>query len=97
MYIVQPTQWHMIRAVQMLVAMRAISVGFQLDDTSLPSLPQPLPYFGYLYHVGTVSFGPWVSFKDYIALLHSPPLFSTSQQNPKSNGAKANSRSVSII
>lgn len=56
----------MIRASQMLVAMRAISVGFQLDDKTLDALPDPLAYFGYLYHVGTVAFGPWIPFKDYL-------------------------------
>lgn len=56
----------MIRAAQMLVAMRAISIGFQLDEKSLTNLPHPLPYFGYLYHVGTAAFGPWIPFKDYL-------------------------------
>ena len=39
----------------MLIAMRAISLGFQLDDKSISSLPDPLAYFGYLFHVGTVA------------------------------------------
>ena len=64
--IVGAVQWHMIRAAQMLVAMRAISIGFQLDGNVLQSLPEPLPYFGYLFYVGTISFGPWIPFKDYI-------------------------------
>jgi len=66
LFIVNLTQWHMIRAAQMLVAMRAISIGFQLDEKSLTNLPHPLPYFGYLYHVGTAAFGPWIPFKDYL-------------------------------
>ena len=66
LFIVDLVQWHMIRAAQMLVAMRAISIGFQLDDKSLTNLPHPLPYFGYLYYVGTAAFGPWIPFKDYL-------------------------------
>ncbi|XP_046438427.1 protein-serine O-palmitoleoyltransferase porcupine-like [Daphnia pulex] len=66
LFIVDAMHWHMIRAAQMLVAMRAISIGFQLDEKILASLPKPLPYFGYLFNVGTVSFGPWIPFKDYM-------------------------------
>jgi O-palmitoleoyl transferase len=80
LFIVDAVQWHKIRAAQMLIAMRAISLGFQLDDKSISSLPEPLAYFGYLFHVGTVAFGPWVPYKDYanmennrksVQLLHS--------------------------
>ena len=56
----------MIRAAQMLVAMRATSVGFQLDDHSLTSMPDFASYFGYVFHVGTAAFGPWIEYKDYV-------------------------------
>ena len=62
----EAVKWHMIRAAQMLVAMRAVSIGFQLDGGVLPNLPEPLPYFGYLFFVGTILFGPWMPFNDYI-------------------------------
>lgn len=80
LFIVDAAQWHMIRAVQMLVSMRAISIGFQLDDKTLSNLPQPLPYFGYIYNVGTVSFGPWISFKDYLNIPLNKRLVSRSFQ-----------------
>lgn len=32
----------------------------------LPSLPEVLPFFGYLYNVGTIAFGPWISYTHYL-------------------------------
>lgn len=50
---------------QMVVAMKAISLAFDLDRGALNSLPSPAEVLGYLLFVGTVVFGPWISFSSY--------------------------------
>ncbi|XP_034447343.1 protein-serine O-palmitoleoyltransferase porcupine-like isoform X1 [Hippoglossus hippoglossus] len=58
--------WHKIRGSQMVVAMKAISLAFDLDRGAVNSLPSPAEFLGYLFFVGTVVFGPWISFSSYM-------------------------------
>jgi len=50
---------------QMVVAMKAISLAFDLDSGVVTSVPSPIEFMGYIYFVGTVIFGPWISFNSY--------------------------------
>lgn len=50
---------------QMVVAMKAISLAFDLDRGVVTSVPSPVEFMGYIYFVGTVIFGPWISFNSY--------------------------------
>ena len=65
--IVENEDWHRIRGAQMVVVM--ISIGFDLDQGLIPSLPAVWQYAGYLFHPGSVIFGPWISFREYNTLL----------------------------
>ena len=58
-------EWHRVRGAQMVVAMKVISVAFDLDSGQIPRLPGPWHFAGYLLHPGTVIFGPWVSYQEY--------------------------------
>lgn len=49
----------------MVVAMKAISLAFDLDRGVVASVPSPIEFMGYIYFVGTVIFGPWISFNSY--------------------------------
>lgn len=49
----------------MVVAMKAISLAFDLDRGTVGSLPSPAEFLGYVLFVGTVVFGPWISFSTY--------------------------------
>lgn len=49
----------------MVVAMKVISLGFDLDRGAVVGLPSPAEFFGYVFFVGTVIFGPWTSFSSY--------------------------------
>lgn len=49
----------------MVVAMKAISLAFDLDRGAVSSLPSPPEFLGYVLFVGTIVFGPWVSFSCY--------------------------------
>ncbi|GIY77985.1 protein-serine O-palmitoleoyltransferase porcupine [Caerostris darwini] len=57
--------WHRIRGCQMILAMKIISLGFDSRYTCR-DMPAILPCFGYLFHIGTVIFGPWISYSSYI-------------------------------
>ncbi|KAE8574150.1 hypothetical protein XENTR_v10024992 [Xenopus tropicalis] len=50
----------------MIVAMKAVSLGFDVDRGAVRSVPSPVEFMGYVYFVGTVIFGPWISFSSYL-------------------------------
>ncbi|KAM6924718.1 protein-serine O-palmitoleoyltransferase porcupine-like [Xenentodon cancila] len=65
LHIIDVVTWHKIRGSQMVVAMKVISLAFDLDRRSVDSLPSPAEFLGYVLFVGTVVFGPWISFSSY--------------------------------
>ncbi|CAL8367275.1 unnamed protein product [Lota lota] len=65
LHMMDTTTWHKMRGSQMVVAMKAISLAFDLDRGVVSSVPSPIEFMGYIYFVGTVIFGPWISFNSY--------------------------------
>uniref|UniRef100_A0A8D3APA0 Uncharacterized protein n=1 Tax=Scophthalmus maximus TaxID=52904 RepID=A0A8D3APA0_SCOMX len=65
LHMMDTTNWHKMRGSQMVVAMKAISLAFDLDRGVVTSVPSPVEFMGYIYFVGTVIFGPWISFNSY--------------------------------
>uniref|UniRef100_A0AAY5LD18 Protein-serine O-palmitoleoyltransferase porcupine n=1 Tax=Esox lucius TaxID=8010 RepID=A0AAY5LD18_ESOLU len=65
LHMMDTTTWHKMRGSQMVVAMKAISLAFDLDRGVLVDVPSPVEFMGYIYFVGTVIFGPWISFSSY--------------------------------
>ncbi|KAJ0036116.1 hypothetical protein NQD34_004793 [Periophthalmus magnuspinnatus] len=66
LHFVDPVTWAKIRGCQMVVAMKVISLAFDLDSgavSQMPSLPQ---FLGYVLFVGSAVFGPWTSFSHYM-------------------------------
>lgn len=53
----------------MVIVMKVVSVGFDLDSSSLSRLPNILEMVGYTLNPGTVIFGPWISFSSYKKVL----------------------------
>ncbi len=49
----------------MVMAMKVISLAFDLDSGQIPRLPNIWQFTGYLMHPGTIIFGPWVSYSEY--------------------------------
>ncbi len=49
----------------MVLAMKAISVGFDVDARAVVAPPSLPAFLGYLFHPGSVIFGPWVSYSEY--------------------------------
>uniref|UniRef100_A0A3B5MHG9 Uncharacterized protein n=1 Tax=Xiphophorus couchianus TaxID=32473 RepID=A0A3B5MHG9_9TELE len=64
LHMMDTTNWHKMRS-QMVVAMKAISLAFDLDRGVVTNVPSPIEFMGYIYFVGTVIFGPWISFNSY--------------------------------
>lgn len=56
--------------------MKAISLAFDLDRGVVTSVPSPIEFMGYIYFVGTVIFGPWISFNSYKDALEGHKLVS---------------------
>ncbi|XP_045063114.1 protein-serine O-palmitoleoyltransferase porcupine-like [Coregonus clupeaformis] len=71
---IETMTWHKIRGSQMVVAMKAISLAFDLDRGTGPAVPNPLEFTGYILFVGTVVFGPWVSYSSYKEAIESHKL-----------------------
>ncbi|XP_071499067.1 protein-serine O-palmitoleoyltransferase porcupine-like [Diadema antillarum] len=69
-----PRDWHRIRGAQMILVMKVISLGFDLDHGVVPAMIGLQEYLGYTFCVGTVLFGPWVSFNSYKSMLQPNPL-----------------------
>ncbi|XP_073325792.1 protein-serine O-palmitoleoyltransferase porcupine-like [Pagrus major] len=65
LHLIDMVTWHKIRGSQMVVAMKAISLAFDLDRGTVGTLPSPAEFLGYVLFVGTVVFGPWISFTSY--------------------------------
>ncbi|XP_025069481.1 protein-serine O-palmitoleoyltransferase porcupine isoform X4 [Alligator sinensis] len=74
MHMVDTVTWHKMRGAQMIVAMKAVSLAFDLDRGEIPALPSPLEFMGYIYFVGTVVFGPWLPFRSYTRAVDGPGL-----------------------
>ena len=49
----------------MVLAMKVISLGFDVDQGHSPVLPSLWQYSGYVFHPGSIIFGPWISYKEY--------------------------------
>lgn len=64
-----PVDWHSIRGSQMIILMKLVSVGYDLDSATLLSPPNPLEIAGYIMNPGTVIFGPWFSFSSYLKVV----------------------------
>ncbi|CAN8002260.1 unnamed protein product, partial [Ixodes hexagonus] len=72
-YLVDTTSWHKIRGSQMIIAMKLISLSLDVDSGSY-KLPPLLHMLGYVFHVGTSIFGPWVGFLDYNTSIDAGPV-----------------------
>ncbi|XP_068995399.1 protein-serine O-palmitoleoyltransferase porcupine-like isoform X4 [Embiotoca jacksoni] len=74
LHVIDVVTWNRIRGSQMVVAMKAISVAFDLDRGSVDVLPSPAEFLGYVLFVGTAVFGPWISFSTYQSAVRGPAL-----------------------
>lgn len=74
LHFVDPVTWNKIRGSQMVVAMKVISLAFDLDRGTVSSLPSPSQFLGYTLFVGSAVFGPWTSFSHYLSAVEGKTL-----------------------
>ncbi|KAL8580153.1 hypothetical protein ACOMHN_043038 [Nucella lapillus] len=74
LWLVDPTTWHQIRGAQMVLSMKIISLAFDYGSGAILDLPNIFEFMGYCFHVGTVVFGPWVSYEEYCRSLTTEKL-----------------------
>lgn len=60
--------WNTIRGPNMIAAMKFISLGFDSDSTKLSENPTSLGLFGYILCPANSVYGPWISYKQYVAI-----------------------------
>ncbi|NP_001161633.1 porcupine-like protein [Saccoglossus kowalevskii] len=68
LWLTDPREWHKIRGSQMMLTMRIISLGIDMDRDTVKELPNPITYLGYCFFVGSIIFGPWISYEQYIQI-----------------------------
>lgn len=74
LHLIDTITWHKLRGSQMVVAMKAISLAFDLDRGVVPTLPSLGEFMGYVLFVGTIIFGPWISYSSYKEAIESRKL-----------------------
>ncbi|KAL5014250.1 hypothetical protein ScPMuIL_008520 [Solemya velum] len=66
LFLVDKVNWHRIRGAQIILSMKIIGVGFDHSNGNVEKLPDVTQFLGYCLNVGSVIFGPWVSYQDYL-------------------------------
>lgn len=73
LFIVTPENWHQVRGSQMVLVMKLISLGFDMDKGTTPR-PNIVEYLGYSVSVSSVIFGPFLTYSDYCQLFDGKKL-----------------------
>ncbi|XP_062502747.1 protein-serine O-palmitoleoyltransferase porcupine-like [Corticium candelabrum] len=68
------TEWHQIRGSIMIVAMKTISIGFDLDECRLNEIPGIVAFSGFVLSPANSVFGPFVQYRMHLNLLDDRPL-----------------------
>lgn len=63
--VVDSKMWHQIRGIQMIAAMKIISVAIDLDNGYMKDAPNPAEFAGYIMCPANCILGPWASFRKY--------------------------------
>lgn len=64
-YVLNPKMWQQIRGIQMIAAMKVISVAIELDRNIYNNILNPVEYGGYIFCPANCILGPWMSFQSY--------------------------------
>lgn len=63
--VVNSKMWQQIRGIQMIAAMKIISVAVDMDNGYMQDAPSPAAFAGYIMCPANCILGPWVSFRKY--------------------------------
>ncbi|GLV39288.1 Ca[2+]-channel protein alpha[[1]] subunit D [Carabus blaptoides fortunei] len=75
-YFPLPEAWHETRGLHMIVAMKMISVAFDVKKGTVKTPLGPVEYYGYMLCPSNCLFGPWISLTAYRSAFncHTPLL-----------------------
>lgn len=76
---VESKAWHNVRGAQIILSMKVIGLAFDISSEKT-DIPGGATYLGYVFCVGTVIFGPWTSYHDYLHAVHQNRIKSFSLQ-----------------
>lgn len=65
MHVINPKMWQQIRGIQMIAAMKIISVAIELDRDLFKHMLNPVEFGGYVFCPANCILGPWISFHIY--------------------------------
>lgn len=65
LYVLNPKMWQQIRGIQMIAAMKIISVAIELDRDLFKRMLNPVEFGGYVLCPANCILGPWISFHSY--------------------------------
>lgn len=65
LYVLNPKMWQQIRGIQMIAAMKIISVAIELDRDLFKRMLNPVEFGGYVLCPANCILGPWISFHNY--------------------------------
>ncbi|XP_068628432.1 protein-serine O-palmitoleoyltransferase porcupine [Battus philenor] len=69
-YVINPKMWQQIRGIQMVAAMKIISVAIELDRDLFKQMLNPVEFGGYLLCPANSILGPWIPFHAYTSYLN---------------------------
>lgn len=64
LWLVEPKSWHQVRGCQLVLCMKLVSLAIDMDR-GLLATPSTSAMLGYLLHVGSAPFGPWIGYDAY--------------------------------
>ncbi|XP_072935097.1 protein-serine O-palmitoleoyltransferase porcupine [Epargyreus clarus] len=64
-FFVNPKMWQHIRGIQMITAMKVISVAIEMDRNLFSDILNPMEFFGYVLCPANSILGPWISYHSY--------------------------------
>lgn len=65
LFVLNPKMWQQIRGIQMIAAMKIISVAIDLDRDLFKRMLNPVEFGGYILCPANCLLGPWISFHAY--------------------------------
>ncbi|XP_073958344.1 protein-serine O-palmitoleoyltransferase por [Choristoneura fumiferana] len=68
-YVLNPKMWQQIRGIQMIAAMKIISIAIDLDRNLFKNMINPVEFGGYMMCPANCMLGPWISFHSYSTYL----------------------------
>lgn len=60
----------LLSGAQMILSMKVISVGFDVDSKRIPCIPSALSFVSYCLSPSTLIFGPWTNYSDYLKTMN---------------------------